>query len=60
MAVAANLKIINPTMRNFTNILANLNAFLNRHKEERKAWAKEQQLDSLHKVMGYRKDTPEY
>ena len=47
-------------MRNFTNILANLNAFLNRHKGERKAWAKEQQLDSLHKVMGYRKDTPEY
>ena len=47
-------------MRNFTNILANLNAFLNKHRGERKAWAKEQQLDNLHKVMGYRKDTPEY
>ena len=60
VAVAANPKTTDPTMRNFTNILANLNAFLRGHKGERKGWAKQQQLDNLHKVMGYRKDTPEY
>ena len=47
-------------MRNLTNILAALNEYLNLHKGERKGWYKEHQLDNLHKVMGYRKDTPEY
>lgn len=48
-------------MRSITKFLANLNEILRDRKNSRfHAWAKEQQLDSLHKVMGYRKDTPEY